>query len=300
MDDTRFESADLPDNPEAELAAYDAAAANDGPDPDDAPADEDAPDDGDDDGGEIADDEPEDDPCAELKRLRREMAERDRADRERIEREAQEQRRQQALSAQQEQARRSWQRQQQWNAYQAEKQRIDQARLADVEQIRQSEDPATVARFLNAQRRREEQEADWRYGNFLATDREDELRQTQAALERAASREYASYVREAYGLPEATTQEIMTYSDGTPVHHDAFASRAAEIVERRKAEANLKRQLTKAQREQQRDDLRGRTAYGAGGARGAPANFRIEDITGDPRELEWISPADLGRARRSG
>ena len=293
MDD-EFDGTDLPDDPEAELAAYDAAAADAASD---APADEDAPDDADGDPGEDADDEP--DERAELQRLKREMAERDRIDRERAERDAQERQRQQALSAQQEQARRSWQRQNAWNAYQAEKQRIDAARLADVEQIRLSEDPSTVARFLNAQRRREEHEADWRYGNFLASDREDELRQTQAALERAATREYADYVREAYGLPQDTLREILTYSDGTPVDHQAFASRATEIVERRKAEAARKRQETRARNEQQRDELRGRTAYGAGGARGAPPGFRIEDITGDPRELEWISPASVPRGRRS-
>lgn len=291
MDDERFDSA--PDETPDDAAAPTIDAANDAPDDDEAPVSE--PEDA---GGEDESDpeEPAEDPNEELARLRRERDEFERAANERAERDAQERARQQQLQAQQAEAQRRFQRQSAWTQYQTEKARISEQRIADAETVRTSDDPATIARFLEAQRRQEDAAADWRYHQWAEQDRQAELLQTQQALERAATREYADYVRDAYNLPHDTIKEILTYADGTPVHHDNFAARAAEIVARRKTEANYKRQITRLQREQSRDELRGRTGYAPGSGRGQPAGGR--EIEGTIQELHELFPMGGRRDRQ--
>jgi len=175
--------------------------------------------------------------------------------------------------------------------YAQEKARLNQQRIEDAKTAAAANDPALVAQQLAIIRSRDEQAIDARYQSWRQQDEQYERAQLVAERDRSATREYADYVRDAYGLPHADLDRILKYRDGTPVDPNAMSARAAELVEMRKEQAALKRQLKKQNREDGRDELRGRTSAAPGRGRGNPP----QEFEGTLQELRDYFP--MGRRR---
>jgi hypothetical protein len=277
---------------EEDAAAPDADAAEED-DSNDAPSDEEAPDDGDED--DDADDSDEEDPQAELERLREERRERDRADRERAERETAETARRQQVEAQQAEQQKTYRRNQAWQTYRGKKAALSKQRDEDYEAASQSGDPRRLWAELKAQRDREDLAIDAEYQTWKDQDAAAEQWALRQALERSSLREYADHVRDAYGLPHNTLQEIMTYGDGTPVGANAFAARAAEILDRRTEADKAKRKQRRLSREEGKDAARGKTRAVPGGGRGTPP----KELEGTLDELAEYFPMGRDIVRQS-
>jgi hypothetical protein len=177
--------------------------------------------------------------------------------------------------------------------YRQEKERLNQQRVADARTAAEANDPALVAQQLAIIRSRDEQAIDQRYESWRQQDEQYERAQIIAERDRSATVEYADYVRNAYGLPAADRERILKYSDGTPVDPNAMSARAAELVTQRKEQAALKRQLKKQNREDGRDELRGRTGAVPGRGRGNPPR----EFEGTVEELVTYFP--MGARRRA-
>lgn len=177
--------------------------------------------------------------------------------------------------------------------YLREKAQLNAQREQDAIIAAKADDPALVARQFALIRSREEQGIDARYNQWKAQADAHDRQQLIAERDRSATREYADYVRDAYGLPHADLNRILTYADGTPVDPNAMSARAAELVQQRKDQAALKRQLKAQNREQGRDDMRGRTSAVPGRGRGNPP----QEFEGTLQELRDYFP--MGARRRA-
>lgn len=269
----------------------DAAAPLDDAEDERSPYDEDAPDETDQ-ADEDDSDQPDEDP---REALRSEREQRQQLEAE-IRRRADEDTRREAERQQAERQRAEQDvlrtRQQAWQTYQQEKARLSNQRIADAKTSAEAGDPALMAQHLATIRAREEQAIDARYWTWKAQDEQRERAQIVAERDRSATREYADYVRDAYGLPHADLDRVLKYSDGTPVDPNAMSARAAELVQMRKEQAALKRQLKKQSREDGRDELRGRTSAVPGRGRGNPPR----EFEGTVEELVTYFPMNRRRA----
>ncbi len=269
----------------------DAAAPVDDAEEELSPYDDEAPDETDQADEDDSESEPEEDPRealrAERERIKQLEAEVARRAEEDTRREA-ERAREARQRAEQE---RETNRRNAQATYQQEKARLNQQRIADAKTAAEASDPALMAQHLATIRAREEQAIDARYWSWKAQDEAHERQQLQAERDRSATREYADYVRDAFGLPHADLERVLKYADGTPVDPNAMRARAAELVQMRKEQAALKRQLKNQNREAGKDALRSRTSAVPGRGRGNPP----QEFEGTIRELVEYFP--MGRRR---
>lgn len=282
MDDEQF----LEDDDLSAQDAYDDSDTEDSLSDDAEPFDADDADD-----AETDDDD--DDPVAERDRLRAEIAERDRQDRERADRETQERYRAQQQADYNAQWKTHNDRVQAWNTYQAEKAELDAQRdlaFEEASQIGDREFAKQAWRAYQIQHKAREREIDTRY--FTWRDQYDAaVNRNQTLLIQQSNRTaYAEHVRQAMNLPASALNEIMFYANGDPVRDvNDFPARAAELYERRKADANRKRQQTRQQKDDARAQRRG--VSGVPGRTRAPANLReiTEENAGDLLREGWLA-----------
>lgn len=288
MDDETFAQDDGYEYPEdAAVAEADAGYP---------PSDEDAPDETDQTDEDADETEvEEEDPVTALQREREARRQLEEQWRQRAEQDAQREAERQQQARQQTEQQRQYNRQKAWNDYQAEKRRISTARVQDSIRAAQANDPALAAQHLAMLRDQEERSADHKYYSWFAADQAAERENLRQERDRAAVREYADYVREAYGLPYDELPRILKYSDGTPVDPNAMSARAAELVELQNERKQRKRQATQAAREAGKNEVRRRSQAAPGRGRGA---LTVKDIEGTLEELETLFPRDRGRLRR--
>lgn len=270
----------------SEYDPEDAAPVED--DAEESPSDEIEPDETDqDDQDPDASEAVEEDPVEALQRERQARAELEAQIRQRAEQDAQREQERQQQQRQYTEQQRQNDRQKAWSNYQAEKHRISQARIQDSIRASKADDPALAAQHYAMLRDQEERSADHKYYSWFAQDQAAERETLKQERDRAAVREYADYVREAYGLPYDELNRILKYRDGTPVDPNAMSARAAELVELRKERANLKRQATKAAREAGKDVMRARSQARTGRGQGPSS---VQEIEGTLEELEKYFP----------